>query len=245
MKRIINKAAIAKTNYNSAKVGILSYHALQIKETGNYLGHIMKGKSTLKTFPISCTAESKEYQVNLDFGMLPSNSDKKNGMQLRPEGYVILMDSAGGDQLHFVLEKVDKKPRKAIYKDTTKLQAGDIYACTFLRPGSYTISYNGKNTSTLKIAYPDDKISTEEVKEAIRTKVGGKPIKEIKALPMQGVVFEFENSGQLEIKLINEEKDRQLVKKEVKRFKAAKAKKAKAMEPKTYQYRNSKYAGRY
>ncbi len=249
MKRMINKAAIAKTNYNSAEVGILTYHALQIKEEGRYLGHIMQGKRIVKTLPISCHEKSEEHQLNLDFGMLKTNkiSDcaKKKGMEIRPEGYIILMNSAGDGKLHFELEKVDKKPGKALYKNSSALETGDIYACTFLRPGMYNVLFNGERSTSLQIVYPDAKISRDKVKEPIRVKTGGKYNKEIKALPMQGVVFEFEEPGQIEIQLLKAEQDRELVKKQVKRFKSTATQKAKTTEPKTYQWRNPKYANKY
>lgn len=249
MKRMINKAAIAKTNYSSAEVSVLTYHALQIKEEGRYLGHIMQGKRIIKTLSISCNAKSEAYQLNLDFGMLKTNKtsecDKKREMEIRPEGYIILMNSSGEGQLFFQLEKVDKKPGKSVYKDSSILGTGDIYACTFLRPGAYNVLFNGQRSTSLQIGYPDAKISRDKANEPIRVKTGGKYNKEIKALPMQGVIFEFEESGKVEIQLLKAEKDRELVKKQVKRFKSTATQKAKATEPKTYQWRNPKYASKY
>ena len=245
MKRMINKAAIAKTNYNSAYVAVLTYHALQIKDEGAYLGHIMQGKRIVKTISITCSQKVEAYQINLDFGMLKVEKNqpcKSQEMMVRPEGYIILMNSAGDSNLHFELEKVDKKPSKAIYKTTSAMRAGDVYACTFLRPGLYNLTTNDKQTTALKVLYPDGKLSKEKAQEPVRVKIGGKYTKEIQALPMQGVVFEFETEGRLEIKLIEGEKDRGLVKSQVQRYKASKKKKA--AEPKKYQWRNPKHAGR-
>ena len=67
MKRIINKAAIGKTNYDSKYVGVLAYHAIQIKDEGVYIGYIIYKNKVVDEIQISASEKYENMQVNLDF----------------------------------------------------------------------------------------------------------------------------------------------------------------------------------
>lgn len=241
MKRIVNKAAIDKKAYNSTYVGVLSYHAIQIKEEGSYLGHIIYKGKVLDTVKIDCRDSCGELQANLDlysFGTLPGSQRGVANVPIQPEGYLLLFNSRGDTPYRFQLEKVGERPYGNILRDTKELCPGDLYACTIIRPGTYQVLFNGKQTATVCVAYPNADADKNRLTEAVRVSLGGKEQKKtIDLLPMQGLVFEFGSSGCVEVIQTEEVKDRGLIYQNIKRQKKTKS----PGEKKTYQWRNPKY----
>jgi|GEM_PF-4412709 len=248
MKRIINRAALAKTTFNSNHVGVLSYHALQVKEAGAYLGHVLYKDKVVATINIDSSEGYGNMQANIDFLQFTKERighTSEETIRIQPEGYLVLINSSGDTPYRFQLLKVGKKPGGDVIADTYKLGQGAVYACTLLIPGSYTLRHNGKNTTMIRVEYPTTQTDRKRLQEPVRIKVGGKQDykKEISVLPMQGLVFEFETEGSIEISLKEADKDKGLLQKQI--LEAQKSRKGtknkKPTTKKTYKWRNPKY----
>lgn len=243
MKHNINTIAMNKTSYDSTYIGVLSYHVIQLKEEGNYIGHVVTEKGTVNSVTINVSDDHKNIQSNIDFYNFSdgSKTDKNNlKYELKTDGYLVLMNSQRDDKLRMKIEKIGKTKGGSLFSDTKSIIEGQLYACTLLRPGNYEVSYNNKKAGNIVVVYPTASVNKELLNEGVRIKVGknGLEEKEIKALPMQGLVFDFEAPGTIKVELLKEEKSRGLVYDKVKPIKMKKKKMAK----KTYRWENPKYA---
>ena len=243
MKRLINKAAIEKTKYDSTYVGVLSYHAFQLKEEGTYVGHIVHKDTVVDDIKIVVSKNIKAMQVNIDFNNFDSNGVNERGKQqfeLAVNGCLILLNSNRNVPFRLKLEKPGKVPGKDIVCDTKKLNKGDIYSCVLLRPGTYEVCFKRKAIGNIKVEYPTANIDRSKLNEAIRVQVESKGLRpdSIKALPMQGIVFEFQTPGSIQVNLLKEENSRNLLYTEAKKLKKIKKK---ASINKKYSWKNPKY----
>ena len=243
MKRSINKAAISKTVYNSAYVGVLSYHVVQVKEEGAYVGHVIYKNEIVNHFIIKASNKFENLQLNLDFENINKhgvNEQNRSINNIRPGGFIVLMNSTRDTSFRFKLEKIDKKHGSAAIFDTQRLNSGDIYACTLLRPGTYEVSHNKKRAAIINVEYPTTNTKRSNLNKALRVKVLANGIEQkiIKILPMQGLVFEFQTKGSIEIRLSKEEKFRGTA------YNRTKTKKKVKKEPPLakYHWRNPKYS---
>lgn len=243
MKRLINKTAIQKTNYDSTYVGALSYHIIQIKEEGNYIGHVICNNEVINQINVNTSEKHKNMQANVDFQKFGFNNNTQKQAKLKYEiksgGYLMLFNSWGDTPYKFKLEKVGKKPDAKIICDTNKLKEGDLYACTLLRPGAYDVICNGKKTSKIYVEYPTEKTKKKKLSEGVRVPIYTKGIKnkEIYVLPMQGLVFELHTGCCIQVNLVKEEKFKGLVYGKSKSLKKIKQKKP----LRKYKWRNPKY----
>lgn len=243
MKHKINKAAIEKTRYDSKYVGILSYHAIQIKEEGNYIGNVIHKNEVVNLINITATEKCESMQINLDFQKFEMRcKDHKPcefSNEIKPGGYVLLLNSWSDKAFQFKLEKVGRNSRKKFLFNSEKLEGGDLYACTLIRPGTYEVLCNGKKASKIYVEYPTIKTSKSRLSEAVRVQVHENEIKdkEIRVLPMQGLVFELHADCRIQINLIKEEKSKGLVYERPKALKKLKRKKP----LKKYRWQNPKY----
>ena len=229
MKRLVNKVAIEKTNYDSSYVGVLSYHAFQLKEEGIYVGHILHKDTLVDQIKINVSKASKHTQVNIDFNHFDSSGVRERSTQnfeLGLNGCVILLHSTKNHPFRLKLEKPGKVPGRGIVYDTKKLDNGAIYSCVLLRPGTYEVCFKRKAVGTIKVEYPTASTDRARLNEALRVQVDSKGIKPsaIKALPMQGDAFEFETAGSIQVNLLKEEKSRNLLYKEARKLKKQKKK---------------------
>jgi len=229
MKRLVNKVAIEKKNYDSTYIGVLSYHAFQLKEEGTYSGHVLHKDTLVDTIKIMVSKDSKAMQANIDFNQFDISGVRERGTQnfeVGLNGCLLLLNSNKNHPFRLKLEKPGKVPGRGIIYDTKKLDNGAIYSCVLLRPGTYEVCFKRKAVGTIKVQYPTATTDKSKLHEAIRVQVDSKGIQpsSINALPMQGIVFEFLSAGSIQINLQKEEKPRNLLYKEAKKLRKLKKK---------------------
>lgn len=253
MKRLINKPALEKTNYASNQIGILGYQVLQIKEAGKYIGKVTLNNVVIEEIKIDCEENHRNSQVNIDFGKFKNYQSTQKGSRrvtLKPGGFLVLLNSQNDISYGFYVEKVDKEPCKGkVIKDIAKLDNGDLYACTFLHPGTYQVKFNGRKAGEMTVLYPNEKLDKKELCKPVRVQLGSKEkeLGNLKVLPMQGMVFEFQTKGNVSVSLLKKDAYKKVYEKERKEYKAVLKKKATAKkntksEKTVYSWKNPKYA---
>lgn len=230
MRRLINKAAIDKVTYDSSHISVLSYHTCQLKEEGTYIGYIIHKDTIIDDVKIIVSNNFESMQANIDFSTFDKEGIKKRGKQqfeLAVNGCLLLFNKNKNIPFQFKLEKPGKTPRKGIIYDTKKLNKGDIYACVLLRPGLYEIVHKNNVMGNILIEYPTRSTNRSLLNEPVRIQIHDKSLKSrtVKALPMQGIVFEFETSGSVQVNLKEEDKPEHRIYSEAKKLKKIKRKK--------------------
>ena len=176
-----------------------------------YIGKIYSNKDLVEEFKLECTDECGEKQVNIDlasFNLYDFAGRGQKTYQVSQGGYVVFYDSKYNNEYRLRLEKLSKSERGKVDFDTSKLEKGDIYSTVFLQPGQYEAKFSGNNDKSLKIMveYPEKPDFRQRnqaiVPEQVVVNEKGFDKQDIKMLPGKGLVFLFEGSGDIQIKMV-------------------------------------------
>lgn len=209
MKPYINRAALSKSVYKSAGVSVLSYTVHALKTTGIYFGKIFDKGTLVNEFKVVCSDACQSKQCNLNLADFQAQSLAERGgkvLEVAKEGYLIFYDSTGDKNYQVRLEKAGSSKKRKIQFDTKKLNAGDAYAVSLLRPGKYEgRNLLNKSDFQVKVLYPDNKLSKKlnTVIPPVNVEVteeGFLP-NAIELTPGQGLVFNVKTPSSLEISL--------------------------------------------
>lgn len=209
MKPYINRAALNKSVYKSAGVSVLSYTVHALKTPGLYFGKIFDQGKLIDEFKVECSEGCEVKQCNLDLSDFYSRPLSEKGakvLQVAKEGYLILYDAKGDKNYQVRLEMATPNKKRKIQFDTKKLNAGDAYAVSLLRPGKYEgRNLLNKTNFKVQVLYPDNaqlkKLNTVIPPVNVEVTKDGFSPNAIELTPGQGLVFNIKTPSSLEMML--------------------------------------------
>lgn len=182
---------------------------------GEYRGTVRKEGKSKGVFYLSVDKSSPVAQANIDLaGLVDSASkdfDKGCGCErsqerfsVNPRGYALFRVSGGQGGYDVHIRRADESEDTEIF-DSRKLDGGDLFAATILRPGRYAISNAlGKGRCEAVVSYPtkEKRGSGPSPPARIHVTARGFDPDAVKLKPAQGLIFECEAPSRIKIELL-------------------------------------------
>lgn len=212
MKRYINKAAFAKTAFESSTVGMLTFTAHPVAKDGSYVGNVYEGDRLMDRFFLTASEKEKNTQVNVDLGTFNFRDLSARGRKtfvVQTGGYVLFYNSKHDTPYRITLDRVNENTKKMTAEfDTQKLNKKDLFVVSLVRPGKYTASSDKNKVVNVDVPYPDKKVfekrNTIVNPLSVRLNSEGFEKEEVRLLPSQGLIFQVEDSTSIAIRLEKE-----------------------------------------
>jgi len=202
MKALINTYAFRQTSIDSANLGVLGVVAHPISNDGEFEGSVFQNAVQAKTFHLTVSEQMKNKQADVDLFTLVAQCQRQRTRYEEPSysmaenGYVVFFVSQGPGGFHVLLKEQRKQKSRRVF-DSRKLQKGDFFIVSLLRPGIYEMAEKyAKAEGKITIAYP--KIEKQPYvpkppETVIVSEAGFKP-SNLKLGAAQGVIFTIETS---------------------------------------------------
>jgi hypothetical protein len=202
---------------DSGSLTMLGTIVHRFAEPGEYRGVSLRTDKHDAVFYLTVEKGLATNQVNIDLATLQQSSPTSCGCAagtgsegrfvLGANGYAVFHVSGGpgGFAVH-VGPAADSPPEHREF-DSVKLQNGDLFAATILRPGIYTASNLAQPKSApveLNVAYPRSEKKPFQPPAAIRVKAtarGFHPEGRVELFAMQGCIFVCEAPSRIKIEL--------------------------------------------
>lgn len=195
MKARINTFAFRTTAIESASLGVLGTVAHRLDSKGEFRGVVYKGEIVVATFDLTVSPDATSMQADVDLAKLGSRGRaRRDGFRysVQPEGYLLLYVSEGAGGYHVVVEAPGEE-RAVVIFDSRKLNTGDLFVVTLLRPGRYEMRGDGvEGTGSIRVTYPEPARVPYVPGDVVRiaTSTDGFDPSSVTVGPAQGVVFD-------------------------------------------------------
>lgn len=154
MGAFVNTAMLRTTRTSSDSLDVLGtvIHPIAI---GEYGGEVWRNKSRLAAFTLSVTKEDQPSSVQIDLEMLAGPGGSRSTPKFRAAstgkdpGFLVLHVSSGEGGFHVLLTQDGRTVH-----DTRELGAGDMFAATLVRPGSYDMMAGKTRQGRIEVTAP-------------------------------------------------------------------------------------------
>jgi hypothetical protein len=218
MNQMIDLSLFNQRRFDSGAIGPLVAILHNFADPGEYRGVATRGGER-SIFYLTVESNHAASQVNIDLASLGparatgaqpccdcAKTDGARHFSIGPKGYVLFYVSTGAPGFAVQIGKSDQGPGPKSF-DSRALQAGDLFAVTLVRPGTYsvknTLSQGGRERGELELAYPPrvGKVAYQPP-GPFRVQSGKtlEPLK-IKLQAAQGLVFEVTATSRLVLDL--------------------------------------------
>jgi hypothetical protein len=213
MSSFIDPYLVTQIGLDSASLTMLGGIAHGFREPGEYRGVVRRGSEPGTVFYVVADKESGVASVNIDLAALTGTGSQTgccggcqdaNRFVVNPRGHVLFHVSGGegGYGVQVAMAKVEADLK--IY-DTRQLQDGDVFACMFLRPGTYSVSnLLSKSKGEIVVSYParaGDGPYRPAGPVTVECTVGSIEPRKIELTPAQGVNFQIKTPSRIKIEL--------------------------------------------
>ncbi|NND03172.1 MAG: hypothetical protein HKN91_10330 [Acidimicrobiia bacterium] len=185
--------AFTQIGLDSGALGALGTVVHQFKEPGSYIATVLADGREVAEQTIT-VAEGGRPALQIDMADIADDrSSEKCCDQHPPEldvgGYASFYVGVGNKRYAVVVRRAGKR---GVEFDSRRLQEGDLFAATVLRPGKYRITNeHGKGAMGLEVRYVRRGRSKYEPAKPLKVKIGESLAKDVlKAGPAQGLIFE-------------------------------------------------------
>lgn len=206
MNTFVNTYALSATVFDSSSLGVLCTSCHLIKEPGEYLGQVHRGKAIVGTFRLQASQQDAPAQVDVDlagFAEPPTSARREPSYRVAPGGYLVLFVSAGSGGYAVTLEQAGKDKTPTVF-DSRALQDSDLFAVTLIRPGRYGVTnVIGNGAATLTVPYPSAGRVAKQGSEPVTIVCSDKGLIPERAdvLAGQGVVFQVRSRASIRVTL--------------------------------------------
>lgn len=151
----------AQIGLDSGALTMLGAVVHSAPKEGVYQGNVLQAGSAGAAFELQVTKESAASQVNIDLTMIGTSAGAGSDcgcrqgsevLQVHPKGTLVFHVSKGAGGYAVVLASNESSAEQAVF-DSRKLQPGDMFAASVLRPGSYRAE-SGRARCEFSVAYP-------------------------------------------------------------------------------------------
>ncbi len=197
MAAYLNFAALSTAELNSDALGPLDSLAHPLSP-GGYFGAFFRKGERQGSFEIKIATEGTGDQIEIDFAVLerdPASEPFTCGAAKGQNPFVVFHTSGEKAGYHVVLTPNTKGARGY---DSRRLEAGDYYIVTPVRPGRYQATAGkAREPATLAVApaKPDGKPRASAAGAMLRVTTGGIHPKAAQLVSGDGAVFEIKEDG--------------------------------------------------
>jgi hypothetical protein len=212
MRAQINRHLFSQTKYDSGALTPAVFVVHPYNEPGHYRADVYRNGQHQYTFSIDVNEKCQEMQISVDLAALDKKQKTsaqdcgcEKSLQLAPSGYGLFYTAKGlgGYSVKTYPATATEKDEAKIF-DSTKLQQGDLFGITLLRPGYYIIRDDRRKIKCqlqvdpvipgIKKYMPPDALHLEESDLL-------KPKKSLKLMQAQGLVYRTHADARILIEL--------------------------------------------
>jgi hypothetical protein len=197
---LLRKELFTQVTFDSGALSPLTQVVHQLKDPGQYRGTVLLKEQEIGQFAISVGRDVAAGQVGLDLSAFAAPGKLRfTEYALREGGYVLLHVSRGSGYAA-MLAAMDEE----VGFDSRRLDEGDVFAATILRPGAYSLTNeHAKARGRLRVAYPEVQKERYVPPPPLRIAClqGQFDPQEVELAPAQGAVFECRTPSRLVIEL--------------------------------------------
>jgi hypothetical protein len=207
-KAVLNRYLFTQIGLDSGALTTLGVVLHNFGEPGSYLINVWRGDRLEGGVQLNVDPACAAMQVDIDLAAVqrqdkPCCGDSETPLAVNPKGYTVFHvgSGAGGYAVTAGRSNGDRADKGW---NSRELQAGDMFAATILRPGTYAVvNQLARTKAKIKVAYPAaarerykpaDPVFVECTKEEF--KPGG-----LEAVASQSVVFRVHTPTRLRIEL--------------------------------------------
>ncbi len=208
-KAVLNRYLFTQLNLDSGALTMLGTVIHNFAEPGRYRINVWRGESLAGSLHLTVDPECPATQVTIDLAAVdgqdqPRCGDSGTALAVNPKGYAVFHVGTGAGGYAVTAGRIDRDQSDKVF-DSRELQAGDMFAATILRPGTYgVVNLRTKARAQLTVAYPkvgkeryvpQDPLSIECTKDGFRPNA-------IKVNAAQSQVFRIATLSRLRIDLL-------------------------------------------
>lgn len=209
--RLFNRYLLTQFNLDSGALTMLGVVMHNFSEPGLYQATVLQGEQEVGSFVLQVDEKSPATQVDIDLARLKSQLPQpccdeatRADYVVGPRGYAVFHVSDGPGGFAVVVGR-GRRERAGIVFDSRKLQEGDLFAATLLRPGAYAVTNEGGHAKAdLVIAYPKRTGERYVQPEPAQIQVTADGIlpRRIDVQSAQSQVYQMKAPGRLRIELV-------------------------------------------
>lgn len=209
---LFNRYLLTQFDLDSGALTALGVVIHNFPKPGVYQGTMLRGKESISNFVLKVDENCVQMQVDIDLANVTSatpdpccDEAANRTFVVNPKGYAVFHVSGGPGGFSVLLGPSDTQTPELLF-DSRKLQEGDHFAATVLRPGSYSVNNalsKGESRAELVVAYPQPGRSRYEqppVQIVTVTAKGFEP-KRIQVAAGQSHVYDIKTPARIHIKL--------------------------------------------
>lgn len=160
MKAFINRHLFTQTSLDSGSLTMLGAVIHNFPEPGEYIGTILWKEEAVGNFRLTVDEKCPDMQVNIDLPTLhrPISEECKSELMkhfiVNPTGYVLFHASHGAGGYAVRVGRLSEERKEKLF-ESRELKAGDLFAATLIRPGTYSITnVITRARGEIVVAYP-------------------------------------------------------------------------------------------
>ena len=227
MNSITDLPIFTQTSFDSGALSGLGAVVHRLTQAGEHRVTVLQGEKPIQTFPMRVTAKPAQppalgphplpaagpVELHVDLGRALAAPGRAAALQpedmaVVEQGYAVFHAPPGSSGLAVQLNAPQAGTGAPSF-DSRKLQNGDIFAVTLLRPGRYSLTnaLHGAGTmqGEIRVSYPviGDKPYSPPEPLQVQVGEGGFQPSSIQLQPMQGLIFHIGNvAARIQIELV-------------------------------------------
>ncbi len=156
-KPTLNIHLFKQIGLDSGALTLLGTIVHNLPRPGAYHGTVMRGEEIRARFEIAVDEKAAAGQVNIDLALLddPFNGCGRKKFTVHPKGAILFHVSKGPGGYYVIVDAAGGEKCEAVF-DSRKLDNGDMFVSTVLRPGEYRVTNAlNRHTARLEVPYPE------------------------------------------------------------------------------------------
>ena len=207
MKRktvLLNRPVFAQQGFDSSAITVLTTLFHRFERAGDYDLIIQRDGQVIHRTNVRIEEQDAPLQENID--MASERLDRDPGYRLAAGGVMGFYASEGTGRYTVRISQIQEREKQTLLDNTEVVPAGDLFAVTLVRPGTYEVSNeDGKAVCTVEVSLPQGEKHRTEEAVVIEVGEGGsyKP-RTARLLAGQTVVFHCTAPARIRLTLAKE-----------------------------------------
>lgn len=156
-KPTLNIHLFKQIGLDSGALTMLGTIVHNLPHPGAYHGTVVRGEEIRARFEIAVDENAAAGQVNIDLALLddPFNGCGRKKFTVHPKGAIVFHVSKGPGGYYVIIDAAGGEKCATVF-DSRKLDNGDVFVATVLRPGEYRVTNAlDRHTARLEVPYPE------------------------------------------------------------------------------------------
>ncbi len=167
-KAVLNRPVFSQTSFSSDALSVLTSWLHQFRDAGRYHVRVTHARRPQRSFVVRVTADAAKLQENVDLTALVEGDGggccgDDDAYELAVGGVMGFYPSAGVGGFTVRIARAGDKEERAVADNGEGLPAGDLFAVTLTRPGSYELrAEKVERAMTVRVGLPEgERIRTD------------------------------------------------------------------------------------